>query len=102
MGFLTYTVTVDTDGTGPVAFDWSAAFAADASGTDTGSQTLSGSTTYQVPVAPPSGFFDGPDCMAPNPGQAQGTYGLTVMATGTDNVTVTQTSSFTLDCTGGP
>jgi eukaryotic-like serine/threonine-protein kinase len=102
IGFLTYAVTVNTDGTAPVNFDWSAAFAAGPAGKDTGSMTLSGQTSYQESVAPPSGFYDGNDCGAPNPGQAQGTYVLTVTATGTDNVTVSQTSSFTLDCTGSP
>jgi hypothetical protein len=102
MGFLTYTITINTDGTGAVSFDWSAAFAANSSGKDTGSMTLSGQTTYQETPAPASGFYDGNECSPPNPGQPQLTYVLTATATGTDSAAVTQTSSYTLDCTASP
>ena len=100
LGFITFTVTVTTEGTDDVTVDWSAAPAANASGTDTGSVPLFGQTSYQFLVNPPSGFFNNAECPPPPPGQPQPSYVLDVTATGTDNVAVHQSSSFTLNCTG--
>jgi hypothetical protein len=99
-GTLSYTVTVTTDGTGPVAFSWGTAILPSQNGwpADSGSQTLSGQTSYTITVSPPSGFPDGNGCNA-SPAE---TYVLTVTATGTDGDAVTQTSSYALDCTNGP
>jgi hypothetical protein len=100
MGFLSYTVTVTTEGTGPVSFDWNtSAPAEDIPSTDMGSVPLSGSTSYAFVVSPPSGFFDGFGCNATTP---EPNYVFSGTATGTDMVGVTQTSSFTLDCQNGP
>jgi eukaryotic-like serine/threonine-protein kinase len=101
-GTLSYVVTVTTDGTGPVAFSWSTAILPAQNGwpADMGSQTLSGKTSYEVPVAPPSGFPWNLGCNAPSSTQPFQYYVLGVTATST--TAVTQTSSLMLVCTNGP
>jgi eukaryotic-like serine/threonine-protein kinase len=82
-GTLTFTVTITTEGTGPVAFSWTTSTPAGVQ--NTGTQTLSGQTSYTVMV---TGNFPEGSCQ----------WVLNVTATGTDGDAAAQSSTYSPGC----